>query len=97
MKTTVYLLPVLSACLLVVGFSRDACGYIDPGTGSYILQILIAGIVGSLFVIKIFWKRIAIFLAGIVGSLFVVKIFWKRIAMFLSGLFSSRKAHNDSQ
>ena len=68
MKTTVYLLSVLSACLLVVGFSRDACGYIDPGTGSYILQILIAGIVGSLFVVKIFWKRIAMFLSGLFSS-----------------------------
>ena len=68
MKTTVYLLPVLSACLLVVGFSRDACGYIDPGTGSYILQILVAGIVGSLFVVKIFWKRISLFLSDLLSS-----------------------------
>jgi len=68
MKKTVYLLSVLSACLLVVGFSRDACGYIDPGTGSYILQILIAGIVGSLFVVKIFWKRISLFLSDLLSS-----------------------------
>ena len=31
--------------------------YIDPGTGSFIIQIIIAGIVGILIVIKIFFKR----------------------------------------
>ncbi|MBA7680534.1 hypothetical protein ES703_88851 [subsurface metagenome] len=32
--------------------------YIDPGTGSFIIQIIIAGVVGSLIVIKIFFKRV---------------------------------------
>jgi hypothetical protein len=32
--------------------------YIDPGTGSYILQLLIAAFVGVSFTIKLFWKRI---------------------------------------
>jgi len=38
-------------------FPCTAYCYIDPGTGSFIVQILIAGIVGSLIVIKIFFKR----------------------------------------
>ncbi|HUW30914.1 MAG TPA: hypothetical protein VM223_04825 [Planctomycetota bacterium] len=37
---------------------RDACAYIDPGTGSYIFQILIASVLGGLFALKIFWKNI---------------------------------------
>jgi len=37
--------------------------YIDPGTGSYMLQIAIAFLVGALFTIKGFWKKIAAFLA----------------------------------
>jgi len=32
--------------------------YIDPGTGSYILQLIIAAFVGVSFTVKIFWKRI---------------------------------------
>jgi putative flippase GtrA len=32
--------------------------YIDPGTGSYILQLLIAAFVGISFTIKLFWKKI---------------------------------------
>ena len=41
---------------------RPAHAYLDPGTGSYIFQILIAGLVGGLFAVKIFWKRIKAFL-----------------------------------
>jgi len=46
--------------LVVLAFVivRDACAYIDPGTGSYIFQILIAGVLGGLFALKIFWKNI---------------------------------------
>lgn len=32
--------------------------YIDPGTGSVLVQTLIATIVGALFVIKTWWHRI---------------------------------------
>jgi hypothetical protein len=35
--------------------------YLDPGTGSYIFQILIAGLLGGLFALKLFWGRIMIF------------------------------------
>ena len=32
--------------------------YIDPGTGSFLLQVLFAGVLGGLAAIKIFWARI---------------------------------------
>jgi hypothetical protein len=32
--------------------------YLDPGSGSYIFQLLIAGIVGAIFIIRVYWKRI---------------------------------------
>ncbi len=35
--------------------------YIDPGSGSIILQMLIAGMLGSLFMAKMCWKRITAF------------------------------------
>lgn len=43
-------------CSLV--FSRDACAYLDPGTGSYIIQILIGTLLGGFFAIKVYWRRI---------------------------------------
>jgi hypothetical protein len=39
-----------------------ATAYIDPGTGSYILQVAIAVLVGLAFSIKVFWKKIGAFL-----------------------------------
>ncbi len=35
--------------------------YIDPGTGSLIIQAIIAAVLGGLFFIKIFFKKIVSF------------------------------------
>ena len=42
-------------------FSKDCYAYLDPGTGSYVLQILLASILGALFSIKVFWSKIRSF------------------------------------
>ena len=55
----------LLAAGLVLGtgvLTGNAAAYIDPGTGSYIIQIAIAAAVGLAFSIKVFWKKIAAFL-----------------------------------
>ncbi len=36
--------------------------YIDPGTGSVILQAVVASIVGAAIAVKLFWHRILKFL-----------------------------------
>lgn len=35
--------------------------YLDPGSGSYLLQLLLAGLVGSAFIVRTFWSRIKAF------------------------------------
>jgi len=35
--------------------------YIDAGTGSLIIQVLIAGLLGGLFLLKIFWSKVKAF------------------------------------
>jgi hypothetical protein len=42
--------------------------YLDPGSGSLIIQFLLASIVGILFVIRQFWGRIISFIKRLVGS-----------------------------
>ena len=32
--------------------------YLDPGSGRFLLQLLLAGILGGLFVVKMSWSRI---------------------------------------
>jgi ABC-type polysaccharide/polyol phosphate export permease len=35
--------------------------YLDPGSGSFILQLLIATLVGGMFILKTYWKKIMSF------------------------------------
>ena len=35
--------------------------YIDPGSGSYLVQMIIAAILGGMFYIKTIWKKIRLF------------------------------------
>jgi hypothetical protein len=59
------LLAVLASLLM----PREAHAYLDPGTGSYILQILLAGLLGALFMLKVYWGRIVGFFSkGALGS-----------------------------
>ena len=43
---------------LVLADSRPAHAYLDPGTGSYALQVAIASVFGALFSVKLFWGNI---------------------------------------
>ena len=40
------------------GMHAAAFAYLDPGSGSYLLQLLIAGALGGLFALRMFWGRI---------------------------------------
>jgi hypothetical protein len=44
--------------ILYLIFPRTAYAYLDPGTGSYVLQIILAAFVGVAFTIKIYWGKI---------------------------------------
>jgi len=37
-----------------------AHAYLDPGTGSYLLQLLIAGIAGGLYAAKVYWRQLKV-------------------------------------
>ena len=39
--------------------------YIDPGSGSYFLQLLIASLLAGLYSVKIYWAKIRSFLGRI--------------------------------
>lgn len=43
---------------MLASFSTSAFAYLDPGTGSMILQGLIAGIAVAGFTIKTYWYRL---------------------------------------
>ena len=48
----------LNILLFAVLFSSPAHAYLDPGTGSIILQAIVGTIAGGLVLIKLYWYRI---------------------------------------
>ncbi len=55
----------LVAMLALIATGR-AEAYVDPATGSFVLQMVIAGFVGAVFALKLFWHR----LVGTISNLF---------------------------
>lgn len=49
---------VLCIAFIIFLFPQPAYAYLDPGTGSYLFQLLIAGFLGSLFFLKSAIKKI---------------------------------------
>jgi hypothetical protein len=58
---------LITSIVLVMTIPTLAFGYIDPGTGSYLLQILIATLLGGILALKIFWQRVKTFFVNIVS------------------------------
>ena len=40
-----------------MSWTPDAQAYFDPGTGSMVLQLFIASVLGFVFTIKIYWEK----------------------------------------
>lgn len=58
-------LTILAVAALAVGlWPRPAQAYIDPGTGSFVVQGIIAAVVGASFALKVFWRRIVSKITG---------------------------------
>lgn len=57
-KKTDLLLLLLGLILIP---ARPAHAYLDPGTGSYAIQILVGVLFGAGYMIKVFWSRIISF------------------------------------
>jgi hypothetical protein len=52
---------LINGTLLAMGttlfFTEPAWAYLDPGTGSMMLQLLLGGIAGAMVVGKLYWHR----------------------------------------
>lgn len=48
----------VSAVVLFTASSSGAYAYIDPGTGSYVLQVVVASVLAAAFVVKSTWRSI---------------------------------------
>ncbi len=51
-------------CLIIAALlvsERSAYAYLDAGTGSMILQAILAGVAGAVVLVKVFWQRFVAF------------------------------------
>lgn len=49
-----FVLPLILSIVL----TSPASAYLDPGTGSMVLQLLLGGVAGALVIIKLYWQRL---------------------------------------
>jgi hypothetical protein len=56
---------VMLAGLLLFVLAREAHAYIDPGTGSYVLRLVVAVPLGAAVAVRVYWKRIGTFCSGL--------------------------------
>jgi hypothetical protein len=56
------------AALLGVVLTSPSYAYLDPGTGSIILQSTLAGIAVAMGMLRFYWDQFKAFLANLVGS-----------------------------
>ena len=46
---------------------KPICASVEPGSGSYLLQLLIASFVGALLALRIYWGRVQTFVKRLFG------------------------------
>jgi hypothetical protein len=51
--------------ILLFGLIRKAHAYIDPGTGSYIIQVIIGCLMGAAFALKVYWKKVKVYFSNL--------------------------------
>ncbi len=51
--------------ILIISFAAPIYGYLDPGSGSMFLQLLLGGLAGAALLIRLYFKK---FIAVITGK-----------------------------
>lgn len=67
-----YFLSIIKACIVIgslyLAFPQKVYAYLNPGTGSYIFQIIIGSGLMLVAAIKIYWSNIKSFFANIFAA-----------------------------
>ncbi len=64
MKRSLFATTLITPALLYLPFHRVVDAYIDPGTGSIVLQAVIGAFAAVLVAIGMFWKQIKAFVVN---------------------------------
>jgi hypothetical protein len=52
----------------LLNITTKEMAYLDPGSGSYLIQLLIAGLLGAAFAVRMSWSRIKSFFRRLLGK-----------------------------
>ena len=63
-KITLLNIRISVVLLFCIGFSSSAHAYLDPGSGSMLLQVILGGIAAVGVALKLGWHKIVIFFHG---------------------------------
>jgi hypothetical protein len=56
------------AVVVVLGLPSMAHAYLDPGTGSYALQLLLAALLAGAYTVKLYWAKLRALLRRLRGK-----------------------------
>jgi glucan phosphoethanolaminetransferase (alkaline phosphatase superfamily) len=59
---------LILAVILIFWPIRKTHAYIDPGTGSYIIQVMIGGLLGAAFALKVYWKKVKAYFSNLLSK-----------------------------
>jgi hypothetical protein len=52
---------LLLVCGMLLSMPHAAHAYLDPGSGSVMLQLLLGGLAGLVVIVKLYWHRLLVF------------------------------------
>lgn len=61
------ILSIFSLTIWFTGGVARAAVYLDPGSGSFFIQLLVAGLMGALFFIGAYWRKVKAFILKLFG------------------------------
>ena len=61
-------LVLILTLICVLGWTPDAQAYFDPGTGSMVLQLLMASVLGFIFTLKTYWGKLKSSIKNLIGK-----------------------------
>ncbi len=50
---------IILTCAVVLFLERPVHAYVDPGSGSMFLQLLLGGVAGVGVIVRLYWRRVA--------------------------------------
>ena len=68
MEPLIFIKTIIVATQILSASPEKNLAYLDPGSGSFIFQLIIASLVGGAFIIKTYWRRIKGYLQKLISK-----------------------------